>query len=112
MSKPVCSRCQLLSFLVERRPGGPDKISDFGRLLLLDSYHLAQVFCTLEKKDPSCGIEECANLAAPMGAWSGSTCQVSRLRTVAPWLSADLCPALFIGPSRFLIADYTTVSPP
>ena len=29
---------------MEPCPGGPDPISDFGRLLLLESYHLAQVF--------------------------------------------------------------------
>ena len=38
------SRCQLLSVLVERLPGSPDSISDFGRLLLLESNHLAQEF--------------------------------------------------------------------
>ena len=29
---------------MERCPGGPDPISDFGRLLLLESNHLARVF--------------------------------------------------------------------
>ena len=36
MSTPVWKR-------VERYPGSPNTISDFGRLLLLESYHLAQV---------------------------------------------------------------------
>ena len=31
---------------VECCPSSPDTISDFGRFLLLESYHLAQVFCT------------------------------------------------------------------
>ena len=46
MFKHASSRCQLLSILVERCPGSPDTISDFGRLLLLESYHLPRVFCT------------------------------------------------------------------
>ena len=44
MFEQVISRCELLSVLVERCPSGPDLISDFGRLLLLESYHLAPVF--------------------------------------------------------------------
>ena len=47
MSEHVISRCQLLSVLVERGPGSPDSISDFGRLLLLESNRLAQIFCAL-----------------------------------------------------------------
>ena len=46
MIEHVIFRSQLLSALVERRPGSPDTISDFGHLLLLESYHLAQVFRT------------------------------------------------------------------
>ena len=44
MIEQVISRSQLLSVLVERRPDIPDSISDFGRLLLLESNYLAQVF--------------------------------------------------------------------
>ena len=47
MSKHVSSRCQSLYILVERGLSSPDTIYDFGRLLLLESYHLVQVFCTL-----------------------------------------------------------------
>ena len=42
MFEHVIFRSQLLSVLVERRPGSPDSICDFGRLLL-DSNHVAQV---------------------------------------------------------------------
>ena len=44
MSKLLSSRRQLLSILVERCPGSPDTISDFGRLLQLESYHLSKYF--------------------------------------------------------------------
>ena len=44
MSEQVVFRSQLLSVLMERCPDSPDSISDFGRLLLLESYLLAQVF--------------------------------------------------------------------
>ena len=44
MFEQVVFRCQFLTVLVKRRPGSPDSISDFGRLLLLESNHLAQVF--------------------------------------------------------------------
>ena len=37
MFEQVVFRCQFLSVLVKRRPGSPDSISDFGRLLLLES---------------------------------------------------------------------------
>ena len=37
MFEQVVFRCQFLSVLVKRRPGGPDSISDLGCLLLLDS---------------------------------------------------------------------------
>ena len=39
----VISRCQLLPVLVKQRPGCPDSILDFGRLLLPERDHLAQV---------------------------------------------------------------------
>ena len=42
-SEHVSSRCQLMSTLVELCQGSPASISDFGRLLLLESYHLSQV---------------------------------------------------------------------
>ena len=41
MFEQVLSRCQLLSVLVESRPGSLDSISDFGRLLLLECYHFS-----------------------------------------------------------------------
>ena len=44
MFEQVVVRCQFLSVLVNRRPASPDSISDFGRLQLLESNHLAQVF--------------------------------------------------------------------
>ena len=48
--KSICehaiSRSQLLSVLVERCTCSPDSISDFGRLLLLENYHLSQICCT------------------------------------------------------------------
>ena len=45
MTRRCPGRCEFSSFvLVERRPGSPDSISDFGRLLLLESDLLAQVF--------------------------------------------------------------------
>ena len=39
----MCPLAQLLPVLVERRPGCPDSILDFGRLLLPERNHLAQV---------------------------------------------------------------------
>ena len=44
MFEHVVFRCQLLPVLVKRRPGCPGSILDFGRLLLLERNHLAQVF--------------------------------------------------------------------
>ena len=44
MSEQVVFRRQFLSVLVKRHSGSPDSISDFGRLLLLESNLLAQVF--------------------------------------------------------------------
>ena len=46
VEKPKSMSKHASSVLVKRRPSSPDSISDFGRLLLLESYHLAQVFCT------------------------------------------------------------------
>ena len=43
MFEQVVFRYQFLSVLVKRRPGSPDSISGFGRLLLLENSHLAQV---------------------------------------------------------------------
>ena len=43
MSELVSSRCEVLSALAKRRPGSPDSISDFGRLLLQERNHLAHV---------------------------------------------------------------------
>ena len=43
MFEHVVFRCQLLPVLAECRPGSPDSILDFGRLLLLERNHLAQV---------------------------------------------------------------------
>ena len=44
MSEHVVSRCQLLSVPVERCPSSPDSISDFGRVLLLESQHFVEPF--------------------------------------------------------------------
>ena len=43
MFEQVVFRCQFPPVLVKRRPSSPDSISGFGRLLLLESNHLAQV---------------------------------------------------------------------
>ena len=43
MFEHVVFRCHFLPALVERCPGSPGSISDFGRLLLQESNHLAQV---------------------------------------------------------------------
>ena len=43
MYEHVVFRCQLLPVLVKRRPGCPDSILDFGRLLLPERDHLAQI---------------------------------------------------------------------
>ena len=42
MFQHVVFRCQFLPALVKCRPGSPDSISDFGRLLLRESNHLAK----------------------------------------------------------------------
>ena len=43
MFEHVVFRCQLLPVLVECRPGRPDSILNFGRLLLQERNRLAQV---------------------------------------------------------------------
>ena len=43
MFEQVVFRCQFLPVLVKCRPSSPDSISDFGRLLLQERNHLAQV---------------------------------------------------------------------
>ena len=43
MFEHVVFRCQFLPVLVKCGPGSPDSISDFGRFLLSERDHLAQV---------------------------------------------------------------------
>ena len=52
-AKHVNFRCQLLSILVELCPGSPDTNSDFGRLLLLEIYHLAKYFVLSRQQHPN-----------------------------------------------------------